>query len=101
MLRIKTPAVEGPEADPKLAEALRKILHSLPPSLSFTSNFGWTDVLPAGSGKRRACEYLASEEVFALEGGLSRCVAMGDDDNDIEMVRICRVAVGPVGATFD
>lgn len=63
---------------------MKKILDSLPPSLRVVTNYGLVDICPLRSGKHNAAAYLAREH---FEIPLANCASMGDDDNDIALVR--------------
>lgn len=64
--------------------ATKRLLESLPPGLGVVTNFGLVDICPERSGKHNAAAYLAREH-FGIS--LDRCASMGDDDNDIALVR--------------
>ena len=71
-----------------LSEAgMRGVLSTLPPTLTFSYNLGAADVIPATSGKERAMRYLAAR--WGVPPDHSRCVCMGDDDNDVAMANAC------------
>lgn len=63
---------------------MKKILDSLDPSLRVVTNFGLVDICPLRSGKHNAAAYLAREH---FDIPLANCASMGDDDNDIALVR--------------
>jgi hypothetical protein len=63
--------------------AVRAALAALPPSLTHAYNLGAADVMPASSGKHAALRYLADR--WGVPPDSAGCVAMGDDDNDIDM----------------
>lgn len=65
-------------------KAINKLLDSLPPTLRVVTNFGLVDICPLRSGKHNAAAYLAREH-FGIP--LADCASMGDDDNDIDLVR--------------
>lgn len=65
-------------------KAMKKILDSLPPSLRVVTNYGLVDICSLGSGKHNAAAYLAREH---FDIPLANCASMGDDDNDIALVR--------------
>lgn len=76
---------EGRGGQPKGGEkAMKRLLTSLPPGLRVVTNFGMVDICPEGSGKHNAAAYLAKVR-FGIP--LGRCASMGDDDNDIALVR--------------
>lgn len=64
--------------------AMKRLLESLPPGLRVVTNLGLVDICPERSGKHNAAAYLAREH-FGIS--LDRCASMGDDDNDIALVR--------------
>ena len=68
-------------------KAMKKMLDSLPPTLRAVTNFGLVDICPLRSGKHNAAAYLAREH---FELPLASCASMGDDDNDIALVRAAR-----------
>lgn len=70
--------------------AMKKLLDSLPSGLLVVTNFGLVDICPERSGKHNAAAYLAKEH-FGIS--LGRCASMGDDDNDIALVRYNGVPV--------
>lgn len=63
---------------------MKKMLDALPPTLRVVTNFGLVDICPLRSGKHNAAAYLAREH-FGIP--LANCASMGDDDNDIALVR--------------
>lgn len=82
---------EGAAGDDKQEEeerggekAMKRMLDSLPPTLRVVTNFGLVDICPLRSGKHNAAAYLAREH-FGIP--LANCASMGDDDNDIALVR--------------
>lgn len=64
------------------ATRMKEKLKGLPSSLQTVTNFDMVDILPVKSGKLNAATYLAKK--FGVP--LSRCAALGDDDNDVEML---------------
>lgn len=78
----------GEEEEEKGGEAaMKRLLDSLPPGLLVVTNFGMVDICPERSGKHNAAAYLAKEH-FGIS--LEECASMGDDDNDIALVRTDR-----------
>ncbi|KAG5192281.1 HAD-like protein [Tribonema minus] len=79
MLRINAGEGDGE------ARLLRRMA-SLPPSFLIATNFGLVDVMPRASGKLHVARYLAAAHFKFEVPDLGGCAAMGDDDNDIEML---------------
>lgn len=63
---------------------MKRMLDSLPSGLRVVTNFGLVDICAERSGKHNAAAYLAREH-FGIP--LEDCASMGDDDNDIALVR--------------
>lgn len=77
---------EDDEEEQKGGEkATKKLLASLPSGLRVVTNFGLVDICPERSGKHNAAEYLAKNR---FQVSLENCASMGDDDNDIALVRL-------------
>ena len=65
-------------------DRMKRLLDSLPPGLGVATNLGLVDIFSDKSGKHNAAAYLAKEH-FKIS--LDNCASMGDDDNDITLVR--------------